>query len=132
MVAGRVSKNLIGWVHSTKRGERQVNMGFKGFLGRAAVLGGALALSACVGAIDESTRNDPNFSIGYSDGCNTGNARVTGFRETVTRNDELFRSSRAYQAGWKEGYNACGGTDYSDPNVFDGEDRWYQQGTVGQ
>jgi len=95
------------------------------------VLGGALAVAGCAG--DRSAlRGDPNYSIGYSDGCTTGNSRVTGFDKTIRRDNALFDSSRAYQAGWKEGYGACGGNEYRDPNVFGGEDRWHQQGPIGQ
>lgn len=89
-----------------------------------------LGLTGC--ALDTSVRDDPNYSIGYNDGCQTGNARVTGFVSTIRRDDGLFESSDAYQSGWKEGYSACGGNERRDPNVFNGEDRWYQQGTIGQ
>ncbi len=89
-------------------------------------------LAGCTVGLDPSVTEDPNYSIGYNDGCQSGNARVTGFDSTIRRNNDLYESSQAYQGGWKVGYDACGGNEYRDPNVFGGEDRWYQQGSIGQ
>ena len=89
-----------------------------------------IALGACSSGYDPALQENPNFNLGYNDGCQTGNARVTGFKETVHRNKDLFGSDQAYQAGWREGYSACGGNNYQDEDVFGGEDKWYQQGSL--
>ena len=100
-------------------------------MGTMLALGGLLALGGCAGR-DSSLSEDPNYSIGYSDGCTSGNAQVTGFKSTIRRDEGLWDSSKAYQAGWRDGYGACGGNENRDPNVFGGEDRWHQQGPIGQ
>jgi hypothetical protein len=103
----------------------------KACIGSIVALGAFLALAGCAGQ-DPTLRQHPDYSIGYSDGCTSGNSRVTGFKNTIKRDKSLWDSSEPYRAGWKDGFGACGGNENRDPNVFDGEDRWYQQGPVGQ
>ena len=94
------------------------------------VFAGLFVLAGCASDYDPMLRENPNFSLGYNDGCQTGNARVTGFDETVYRDKSLFEADRAYQAGWREGYTACGGNNYNDQDVFGGEDKWYDKGPL--
>lgn len=83
--------------------------GIRAFMG-AAILGAALGgLAACETARDPELLNDPNFSKGYSDGCQTGHSRVAGFDDTITKDRDLAERERAYEIGWRDGYNACGG-----------------------
>lgn len=89
----------------------------------------ALALAGCVGTNSE-LRNEPNYGLGYNDGCGTANGRVSGFDSTIKRNENLYDSDRGYRAGWKDGYSSCGGTTNRDRDVFGGEDRWYDQGPI--
>ncbi len=98
---------------------------------QALVLAGGLSLlAACETARDPETLNDPNYSQGYSDGCQTGHSRVAGFDDTVTRDRELAAREPVYEIGWRDGYNACGGenTDAdsaSDREIFINEsDHW--------
>ncbi len=88
-----------------------------------------LALAGCLGSNSE-LRNEPNYGLGYNDGCGTANARVGGFNATIRRDENLFESDRAYSAGWRDGFNSCGGTTNRDRDVFGGEDRWYDQGPL--
>jgi hypothetical protein len=83
-------------------------------LGHAVLVLSCLSLAGC-GFIFESraeraTRNSPNFRSGYSDGCATANAQGTNFGRAMTRDDALYRSDRAYRAGWAAGVSACQST----------------------
>ncbi len=89
----------------------------------------ALAVAGCAGTNSE-LRNEPNYGLGYNDGCSTANGRVSGFDKTVRRNENLYESDRGYSAGWKDGFASCGGTTNRDRDVFGGEDRWYDQGPL--
>jgi len=72
-----------------------------------AVLMGAVA--GCSTARDPELLNNPNYSTGYADGCQTGHSRIAGFDDTVTRNEGLAEREPAYEIGWRDGYSACGG-----------------------
>ena len=96
------------------------------------MVAGALLLAGCVSSADEQQlASDPNYGIGYSDGCHTAGTRVQGFDKTITRDNELFDSSKAYQSGWRAGYGSCGGEQFRDRDVFGFEDRVYDTGSVG-
>src|SRR5271166_3241484 len=68
-------------------------------------------LSACAlmeGPQNRAIERSPNFKDGYSDGCETANARsVNPNEENVYRDEALYRSDRAYKTGWGAGYTAC-------------------------
>lgn len=68
-----------------------------------------LALAACVTEPDPKLEQNPNYARGYSDGCQTANTRVQGFKKTVTRDEKAWDGVEAYRVGWRTGYNACGG-----------------------
>jgi hypothetical protein len=96
------------------------------------VLAGGLAmLAGCTTARDPELLNDPNYSTGYADGCQTAQTRVAGFEdETLTRNQVLWENEPAYQTGWRDGYNACGSSTESNTNadrdIFTRESEHYQ------
>ena len=73
------------------------------------ILGAMGALAACETARDPEVLNNPNYSRGYADGCQTGHSRVAGFDETVTKDRELALREPTYEIGWRDGYNACDG-----------------------
>ena len=50
----------------------------------------------------------PNFKTGYSDGCSTSSGGSANMREqSDVRDSALFRTDKAYRAGWSAGYTAC-------------------------
>lgn len=69
------------------------------------------ALSACVffeGPASRKMEKTPNFKAGYSDGCATSSGGSANFREqSDVRDRALFRTDKAYRAGWSAGYTAC-------------------------
>jgi hypothetical protein len=65
----------------------------------------ATALAACGTSQFE---DDPLYDAGFSDGCATGTARSSGTPvQKAERDDQLWRESEGYRAGWKQGYAAC-------------------------
>lgn len=64
-----------------------------------------LSLAACGTSQFE---DDPLYDAGFSDGCATGTARSAGTPvQKAERDDQLWRESEGYRAGWKQGYGAC-------------------------
>jgi hypothetical protein len=71
----------------------------------------ALSLSGC-GFIFESRaeramRNTPNFKSGYGDGCATANSQGVNYNRNQVRDDYLYKSDKAYRAGWAAGVSSC-------------------------
>src|SRR5579871_5300806 len=65
-------------------------------------------LSGCESAQDRALRNSPDFKAGYSDGCSSAGTQGANPRDTeLSRDEESYRSNRAYRAGWGTGFNAC-------------------------
>jgi hypothetical protein len=74
----------------------------------ALALGAAILLAGCAAFPgEENHANDDNYKLGYTDGCGTGTALVPGDPSTIRRDPDLYRSNKAYRAGWKAGFNAC-------------------------
>ena len=76
------------------------------------VLGLSISLSAC--AIFESRasralESTPNFKDGYDDGCATASTKSASYaaQGSMVRDQELFRTDKAYRTGWSSGYSAC-------------------------
>ena len=70
----------------------------------------AASLSGCIffeTHAERAMRNDPNFRLGYSDGCASASARGTSFVGNKVRDDALFKTSQPYRAGWSNGYTTC-------------------------
>lgn len=84
----------------------------------------ALSVAGCVGT-DAGLRNEPNYGLGYNDGCRTANERISGFQSTIRRNENLYESDRAYSAGWKDGYNFCGDTTNRNRDILGRGDSWF-------
>ncbi len=66
-------------------------------------------VTACGNSTDPALVNSASYQQGWTDGCTTGNQRVEGFSDTVTRNQTLFETDEGYQQGWRAGYVNCGG-----------------------
>lgn len=81
----------------------------RAFVGVIVLAAGLSALAGCETARDEELLSDPNYSKGYSDGCQTGHSRIAGFDDTVTKDRVLSENEPNYEIGWRDGYNACGG-----------------------
>lgn len=77
-------------------------------VGVAVVVIGLAGLAGCVNRTDPALVNTASYQGGYADGCTTGNQRRDGFTGTIKRNEALFKTDEAYQAGWRAGYGACG------------------------
>lgn len=75
----------------------------------------SLMLSACRGT-DPAILEDPNYRLGYGDGCSTANSRVRSGHNKVYRNNTLFKEDKNYQLGWRDGYVGCG--DRQNPDGF--------------
>ena len=69
------------------------------------LIGGFLPfLAGCADTSTPSYADDPVYKLGHSDGCWTA---TSGKKGEASRNAELYKSSEAYRAGWKAGFNAC-------------------------
>jgi hypothetical protein len=65
----------------------------------------ALSVSACG---TSQYAEDPLYDAGFADGCETATARTPGTpASSPVRDESMWNESRAYQAGWRAGYNAC-------------------------
>jgi hypothetical protein len=68
-------------------------------------------VSGCIffqGPVSRQMQKSPNFKEGYSDGCATAGGSPANMRETTDIRDKaLFRTDKAYRAGWSAGYTAC-------------------------
>ena len=68
----------------------------------------ALPLWGCESAQDRALRNSPDFKAGYSDGCASAGTQGANPRDTsLSRDEEAYRSNKAYRSGWGTGFNAC-------------------------
>jgi len=75
----------------------------------AALLLVPFALTGCSSLFGGSGKyaDDPLYSTGYSDGCGTGTGFNPNDPSTLIRDADGWRTSKAYRAGWKKGFNAC-------------------------
>jgi hypothetical protein len=77
-------------------------------LPRFAALAMVLALLGCESAADRALKRSPDFKAGYSDGCASAGTQGANMRDTEpVRDEESYRSNRAYRTGWGTGFNAC-------------------------
>jgi hypothetical protein len=71
----------------------------------------ALMLTGCMffeTKADRSLRQQPNFRLGYEDGCATANAQGANMRHGDTvRDDALYDADKAYRVGWANGHGMC-------------------------
>lgn len=68
----------------------------------------AAALAGCATGEGGSLSNEPNFAIGYGDGCQTAIERDKSFSTKTIRDAYLFDSDKAYRGGWRHGFQTCG------------------------
>ncbi len=75
------------------------------------VLLSALLLTGCMFFETKNVRNlrhEPNFRIGYNDGCATATNEGANMRHgNLIRDDALFDADQAYRVGWGNGHSAC-------------------------
>jgi hypothetical protein len=69
-------------------------------------------LSGCVffeGPVSRQMEKSPDFKAGYSDGCATSSSQSANYRreQTVVKDQALFKTDKAYRAGWSAGYTGC-------------------------
>ena len=76
----------------------------------AALFLSAAALAACASDGDMMLLSeDPAYTAGYGDGCATAIEKDKSFSTRRSRDEAAFETSRAYRAGWRQGYIQCGG-----------------------
>ncbi|MGX1196974.1 hypothetical protein [Parvibaculum sp. MBR-TMA-1.3b-4.2] len=83
------------------------------------LIGGILPiLAGCADMGTQSYADTPEYRQGHSAGCW---AATSGKKDAANRNEALYKSSDAYRAGWKAGFNSCrvdsGARDANDPNT---------------
>jgi hypothetical protein len=70
-----------------------------------------LFLAGCgvfAGKQSRALRASPDYKAGYSDGCASAGGQDANMRdEGQVKDDALFRTSKAYRAGWSGGLGAC-------------------------
>ena len=70
-----------------------------------------MLLSGCTlfeSKAQRALRNSPDFKAGYNDGCATASTRGADPRDSgMIRDDAAYEGNRAYQAGWRTGFNGC-------------------------
>jgi hypothetical protein len=71
-----------------------------------------LPLAGCGLFVSKETRmlrRSPDYKAGYNDGCNSSYGPDANKRndDTVVRDDEMYRTNKAYRTGWNTGLNAC-------------------------
>jgi hypothetical protein len=71
-------------------------------LGTVLVL--AAFLTACGPDVDV---NNPEYQIGYQDGCDTAITYDPQFSKKIARNEGLWDASPGYRNGWKAGFGHC-------------------------
>jgi len=75
---------------------------------RMAALAALLALMGCESAADRAMKRTPDFRAGYSDGCASAGTQGANPRDTAPmRDEEAYRTNRAYRTGWGTGFNGC-------------------------
>lgn len=80
------------------------------------LLSAGFVLSGCSFERDQEVLDNPFYKTGFSEGCETAHTRVSGFNDTVHRNETLYKAEGVYRAGWGDGYALCGGQRQFDEN----------------
>jgi hypothetical protein len=75
---------------------------------RLAALAAVLALLGCESAADRALKKTPDYRAGYSDGCASAGTQGANPRDTAPlRDEQAYRTNRAYRTGWGTGFNGC-------------------------
>lgn len=83
---------------------------------RVLFLAASAALCACASS-DPALREQPGFTAGFADGCQTAREEEKSFSTKRVRDSEAFDKDDAYRAGWRQGNQEC---DSPYPDVSDG------------
>ena len=71
----------------------------------------ALMLTGCMffeTRTSSEIKHQPNFRLGYDDGCATANAEGANMRRgDLVRDAALYDADKAYRVGWADGHSAC-------------------------
>jgi hypothetical protein len=64
---------------------------------------------------ERALRKSPDYKAGYQDGCNSAWSPDANKRQddTIVRDDQMYKSSKAYHMGWDKGLNVCRISSYS-------------------
>jgi hypothetical protein len=74
----------------------------------AAIFALILAASSITACATNKYESEPDYDTGFTDGCSTGSARTPGAPATkAVRDEQLWKDSEGYRAGWKAGYGSC-------------------------
>ena len=74
----------------------------------AALLALILTTTALTACGTSKYENDPDYGSGFTDGCSTASSRTPGLPPPkAVRDDQLWKESEGYRAGWKAGYSSC-------------------------
>lgn len=65
----------------------------------------ALVVSCGLGQSEYA--DEPNYKAYLFRRLLDGDPQVPGDPSTITRNEEAWKSDKAYNAGWRSGYSAC-------------------------
>lgn len=76
------------------------------------VLSASLLASACASGETTLLSEDPEYARAFGDGCATALEESKSFSTKRVADDEGFENSRAYRAGWRQGYLQCKSNDY--------------------
>ena len=70
-----------------------------------------LVLSGCMffeSPADRKIRQQPDFRLGYDDGCATATDQGANMRRgDLVRDEALYETDKAYRAGWASGHSGC-------------------------
>ena len=65
-------------------------------------------LAGCASQADiEKLKLQPGYAQGYADGCLTVSEEEKSFSLKTKRDEYEFENDKAYQAGWRFGYQEC-------------------------
>ena len=61
---------------------------------------------------ERALRRSPDYKAGYQDGCNSAWSPDANKRhdDTIVRDDQMYKNSKAYHIGWDKGLNVCRNT----------------------
>ena len=70
-----------------------------------------LSLAGCgiffPSARERAAKNSPDFKDGYTDGCASATVQDTTYRKEAVRDEEAYKNSKNYRAGWSSGFYNC-------------------------
>ncbi len=111
-----VAPIVIGVLHGASVTRREyTDCSMKRYVITFGALGLVIALCGCSLFESRETRQlreTPDYRAGYSDGCATANAAGTAGSQGITpiRDDNAFRTNKAYNLGWTTGHSMCRNT----------------------